>query len=356
MEKRLVLAGGGAFALFVVFLIWWNTCVAAYNTPKFEAIDTNETGFLIPLDSDGKDQAAFESVDYLKDRKVATKRVQIPRRFIQTGRMPATGEYMDTVRLVKVNRSPVIREWTQEPASGSTPSDDSIEGTSKDGIRFAFGFTVTAYIPEEETPSFLYWYRGDQLNHVLDAEIRARVQAITTEVCSTHVMDTLRGQQNVITEAIRKDSLPFFKKRGIEITNMGIIGGFHYKNKAVQDAIDRTVQDQQLKVSAEAKRESQIKENETIKLAAEGKATATKIEAEAKGAAIKSVAEARAFEQQQALKDKEFYMFLKQQELESQRLTKWDGHYPQYYFGMGQGGPVPQILMPAPPLPAPKKE
>jgi len=56
-------------------------CMKPYDKPEFVEIDTSETGFLIPLEGDLTQQAKFQSEDYLKQRKVATKRVQITHRW-----------------------------------------------------------------------------------------------------------------------------------------------------------------------------------------------------------------------------------------------------------------------------------
>ena len=62
-----------------------------YDRPEFIEIDTSETGFLIPLEGNTDKQVAFESEHYLNECKVATKRVQIPHRWVQTGRMYWSG-------------------------------------------------------------------------------------------------------------------------------------------------------------------------------------------------------------------------------------------------------------------------
>jgi hypothetical protein len=350
-----ILAVIGLVALLVIGVLGWAIFVPPYNTPKFQEIDTNQTGFLIPLDDDGKSQEKFESVEYLHTRKVASKRVPIVRRWVQKGWFYNTGEYMDTVRLVVVDRSPVIREWVKDTTRGSSPNNECMEAQSKDGTGLEIGFTVTALIPEEHTAEFLYWYRGDSLAHVMDKEIRARVQAVSTEFCTKYDLDHLRGHQPEMVKAVKDDIMPFFEKRGILITSAGLVGGFHYKNPHIQEAIDRTIQDQQLKVSAEARREAQERENKTIILAAEGKAAAMIAEAEGRANAIKKVAEAKAYELEQATKDKQFYLTLKTLDLEMQRLNKWNGAYPYYYFGMGGDAKnTPQLFMPAPAVPAAK--
>jgi len=88
--------------------------VKPYDKPEYVEIDTSDTGFLIPLEGDSAKQARFESVDYLQERKVAAKRIQITHRWNQEGRISNDGRWLPLVRLVKVNRSPLTREWTAE--------------------------------------------------------------------------------------------------------------------------------------------------------------------------------------------------------------------------------------------------
>src|SRR5262245_30917953 len=56
-------------------------CFKPYDRPQFIEIDTSETGFLIPLEGDASVQAKFQSEEYLKQRKVATKRIRITHRW-----------------------------------------------------------------------------------------------------------------------------------------------------------------------------------------------------------------------------------------------------------------------------------
>src|SRR3954470_279173 len=115
-------------------------CVKPYDTPEYIEIDTSETGFLIPLEGDSGSQAKFQSEDYLKQRKVAAKRVQVTHRWSQEGRLPNSGRWIPTVRLVKVNRSPVTREWatTQTSTAGgaSQRADKAIWIESGDSVGF----------------------------------------------------------------------------------------------------------------------------------------------------------------------------------------------------------------------------
>jgi hypothetical protein len=138
-------------ALGLVSLFGLTGCMKSYDRPEYVEIDTSETGFLIPLEGDGTQQARFQSEDYLKQRKVATKRVQILHRWSQEGRISNDGRWIPTVRLVKVNRSPVTREWITDQSSqvasqGRTRSDKAIWIESADSVGFSMGFTCTAFI------------------------------------------------------------------------------------------------------------------------------------------------------------------------------------------------------------------
>jgi hypothetical protein len=61
-------------------------CVNSFDRPEYVEIETSETGFLIPPEGGATLQARFQLEDYLKQRKVATKRVQILHRWSQEGR------------------------------------------------------------------------------------------------------------------------------------------------------------------------------------------------------------------------------------------------------------------------------
>ncbi len=146
--------------MLVFFMALTSGCVRPYDMPEYVEIDTSETGFLIPLEGDNANQAKFQSEDYLKQRMVATKRVQITHRWSQEGRVPGAGRWIPTVRLIKVNRSPITREWatTQTSTAGgaSQRADKAIWIESGDSVGFSMGFTCTAFIPEEEASRFLY--------------------------------------------------------------------------------------------------------------------------------------------------------------------------------------------------------
>lgn len=335
-------------------------CVKPYDRPEYVEIDTSDTGFLIPLEGETTAQTRFQSEDYLAQRKVAAKRVQITHRWSQEGRYETEGRWIPSVRLVKVNRSPVTREWTmpQGPTHNGSIArglvDKAIWIESADSVGFSMGFTCTAFIAEDDAAKFLYWYPSGSLANVMDSEVRGRIQQVAAEVAAKYPLDQLRARKQEIADSVRRDVTNFFSLRGVTVTTVGMFGGMTYENPAIQKAIDETFIAQQLKVVSEAKFEAQKKENERIEL--EANATAEKARREAMGLAdarktaasgeaeaIREVSRALAEAQQNPL-----LLQIKQLEIEKARVDRWDGKYPTWYFG---GGATPPSLLVQTPLP-----
>lgn len=337
-STNVLLAGVLALPLFCA------GCV--YDTPEFVEVDTSESAFAIPLEGNVEDQTAFSSAELLEERKVAAKRVQVPHRWVQQGYLPCYGEYIDTIRVIKVNRRPVTRIWTADLSTGTSSRDEAIWVESKDSVSFSIGFTCTANIPESQASTFLYRYTAKSLADVMDTEIRGKIQESASDVCALYDLDELRAKKPEIIEKVRQNLRPFFSERGIEITTVAITGGFVYENPQIQASIDKTVQDQQLKVSALAERDAQKLRNETLRLAAEAEGEAEKIRAAAKAEGIKCVANAKAYEIEQALANKELFLDLKRVDVEMELLKKWDGSYPTYLMTTGERSPQLMLQVP----------
>lgn len=387
MNSSQIKALVGVVAFLFVALMVWIFVIPPYNTPKFENIENNETAFLIPLDNNTADQVNFESAEYLKDKKVAAKRVQIARRWQQTWWMPASGEYLDTVRLIKVKRESVAREWTKDPVDGTPTNDDSITVQAKNGPLIRVSFNCTAFIPEADdehkygAEHFLYFYKGDSLEHVVDREVRNQIQAAAAEYCAKHPDDALRGSQHELIEAIKAEVVPFFAKRGVAITKLGLSGGFHYVNPAIQKSIDDATAAQSSKVLATANQEKEKVEqetkllnqkiqNDTMVLLAEGEVKAkaaklegeakakqsaarveaetAKIEADGKAAATKVAAEAEAYKLEKLNQYKDLVVALETLEVEKAWRSLWKGGVQSTVInGKEGGGVIPFLPLPA---------
>ncbi|HYV26658.1 MAG TPA: SPFH domain-containing protein, partial [Candidatus Eisenbacteria bacterium] len=267
--------------------------------------------------------------------------------------------WIPTVRLVKVNRSPVTREWTtpQGPSTAGQflrggANDKAIWIESGDSVGFSMGFTCTAFISEDDAARFLYWYPSGSLADMMDREVRGRIQQSAAEVAAKYPLDLLRSKKQEIADAVKADVTKFFAARGVTVTTVGMFGGMTYENPEIQKSIDQTFIAQQLKVVAEAKFEAQKRENERIELEAnavaerarreaQGLADARKITAAAEGEAIREINRALNETQQIPLLSQ-----LKVLEVEKARVEKWDGKYPTYFMGAGVGTPNLLLQMP----------
>jgi hypothetical protein len=336
-------------------LVSLSGCVRPYDTPEYAEINTSETGFLIPLEGDSTAQAKFQSEEYLRDLKVAAKRVQITHRWSQEGRLTNNGRWIPIVRLIKVNRSPVTREWTAEAATGTAAKNQAIWIESSDSVGFSMGFTCTSFIPEEQAAKFLYWYPSGSLADVMDTEVRGRIQQIAAEVAARYPLDALRAKKQEISDAVKTDITAFFAQRGVVVTTVGMFGGMTYENVEIQKSIDNTIIAQQLKVVNEAKWDAQQRDNDRVTLEANaiaerarriasGEADAKKIAADAEAQSIREVTKALADAQQNTL----LYQ-LRALEVERARVEHWNGQYPSWYMGTGSAAPNLLLQMPAPP-------
>jgi SPFH domain / Band 7 family len=330
-------------------------CIRPYDTPEYAEIDTSETGFLIPLEGNSGNQAKFQSEEYLRELKVAAKRVQITHRWSQEGRLRNSGRWIPTVRLIKVNRSPVTREWTADATTGTAAKNQAIWIESSDSVGFSMGFTCTSFIPEEQAAKFLYWYPTGSLSNVMDAEVRGRIQQVAAEIAAKYPLDALRARKQEISDAVKNDITSFFAQRGIVITTVGMFGGMTYENVEIQRAIDNTVIAQQLKVVNEAKFEAQQRDNDRVTLEANaiaerarriasGEADAKKIAAQAEAQSIREVNKALAEAQQNPL----LYQ-LRSLEVERARVEHWNGQYPGYLLQMGTASPNLMLQLPTEP-------
>lgn len=295
-----------------------------YQTPVYKQIGNNETAFVIPLEGDTSNQAKLNSKEILEKHKVATKRIEIPTRWNKTGRHSTSGEWISTVTVIVVDRSPITRNWEAQP--NGKGKDTAIWVESADSVGFSMGFNCTAFIKEEDTATFLYWYSSGSLATVMDNEIRGRVQQVAAEESAKYPLDELRNKKNEIVTAVRADTITFFKERGITITTVGMFGGMTYENNSIQESIDKVFIAQQDKNVALAKLEAQKKENERIILAAKGAAEQRQIEAEAEAKAIESLTRAVA-------QGGNNYLQLKSLEVQGKQIEKWDGRLPTVSSG-----------------------
>jgi len=302
--------------------------VGCMKPPKIEVveeIDTNETAFLVPLEGNTKgEQAKFMSVDYLESSKVAAKRVTIPQREIKIGRFGWQIKWIPTMRLIKVNRSPVTREWTIEHTTGTSSKNEEIYVESKDSIGFSVGVNITTMIHEEDASKFLYYYAGNSLGKVTDINIRGKVAAILTREFQKRDLVLCKSEKSEIVQILELSVIDEFKKYGITVSSIGLVGGLTYEDIAIQTAINDAYVAEMMKTQRE-------NEAESLRIFKKGEADAQKFENEKNlSIAVTQKQEAQEFAKvmDAMIKKVELEIEMKKAEALLQAAMKWNGSTP----------------------------
>ncbi|NOR27663.1 MAG: hypothetical protein GQ540_03930 [Lutibacter sp.] len=222
-------------------------CLGPAKVDKYVEIKPNETAFVIPLEGATSDQGKFDSVDFLAKKKVATKRIYLPLKKINTGRMYWNYKWVPTVRVITVDRKPITFTW--EDASG-------IKVESNDSIGFKVGINISGHVSEEDTALFLYNYPSGNLTTILAQVVKSKT---TEDLSRSFAKYNLEGSPNIYNKAgkvivkevkgarqmkgdivddSKKNIVAFFAKTGVTIDTFGLIGGLAYEDATIQDSIN----------------------------------------------------------------------------------------------------------------------
>ena len=284
-------------------------CRKPYDKPEFVTIEASQTAFLIPLVGDSTTQSAFESEELLIEAKVATKEIQIPHRWVQTGRKHWMGDWKPSATLIVVERKPVSRSW-ESGDSTATSANKAIFGETSDQIGIYVGMNCTAMIEEKDAAKFLYRYNNTPLETVIDTDIKKLVEDRFNIETAKYTSTELGAKKGEIMEAVKEYVVPYFKEYGITITVLGMKEGVSYENDEIQKAIDAKFASEQELVIQQNKNDANI-----AKAEAEAQAMIMLAEAEAKANDLLSQS------MTPALLEKMYY-------------EKWNGELP-YIYGDG---------------------
>lgn len=256
------------------------SCRRPYDKPEFRTIEASQTAFLIPLIGDTSDQGAFDSEELLLEAKVATKEIQIPHRWVQTGRRSWRGEWRPSATLIVVERKPVSRSW-DSGNSAAESANKAIFAETADNIGIYVGMNCVAMIEEKDAAKFLYRYNNTPLETIIDNDIKKLVEdKFNTEVGL--VMSTnLAAKKGEVMEKVKTYVIDYFKEYGITITVLGLKEGISFENPEIQEALDAKFASDQELVIQQNKNEANIAkaeaEAEAILITAEAQAKANKI-------------------------------------------------------------------------------
>ena len=296
--------------MLVLCVLSFASCRKPYDKPEFKTIEASQTAFLVPLIGDTSDQGAFDSEELLLETKVATKEIQIPHRWVQTGRPHWVGEWRPSATLIIVERKPVSRSW-ESGESTADSSNKAIFGETADNIGIYVGMNCTAMIEEKDAAKFLYRYNNTPLETIIDTDIKKMVED-RFNIETALVMSTdLGAKKGEIMEKVKSYVVDYFKDYGITITVLGLKEGISFENPEIQKALDAKFASEQELVIQQNKNEAAI-----AKAQAEAEAViiAAKAQAEANETLAKSITDAI---------------------LEQMYYEKWDGKLPNVYGADG---------------------
>lgn len=336
--------------LMALFSLNTTGCYRPFKPIKLEKINSHEVAFLIPLVGAGENQKNSRNEEFYKQKLVFTQQVELPQQWQQLGYgyLRYNGKWIDAADLIKVDTQPMTREWTADANSGTSNKNEAIWVMTSDQVEFSVGWNITARVKDrDDAVKFLSNYPNGSMEKVLDSEVRAKLQTSFALAVTDLPMDSLRKAATPVINKVTQDVINFFGERGITITNLGITGGFVYKDKTIIETLVKVFNAEQEKNIAAAATAAQDEKNKKILLEATSKADALLKEKKAEAEGIKLVADAKFYELEKSKQNWEDYVALKNIELTKEMIMKWDGTWPYFFQGGGSQG-HPNMLMQLP--------
>lgn len=323
-----------------------------YQQELYEDIGPNETGFYVPLEGRTSDGGKFDSLEVVEKMKVAAKRITIPTRKLDTGRMGNDYKWIPTGRVIKVHRSAETCEWLDD----DNAPIDALHFGSQDGIAFHLGFTATAHIDENHAARFLYNWGPRELKDVINTNVRSSLQTALTQKFGQHsLMECLSKFTEFSTEAAGEVSKDFLE-RGVTIDFMGPQGKPVLENKDVQKVLDEKFIAENSKSIAANRAAAQLEQNRQLVAQAEGEASIKIAAVRGEAERVRQMAEADAYQVLTRAKAEAEGNAARAKALEGEggarlvqlaQVEKWQGGVPGTVVN-GSGGATVPIVLPIP--------
>lgn len=272
--------GGAAIILLLLFALGAGANKAeAYKSKsyynEFYRLKPNETGILVPLRGDVKEQGSFGSEEFLKQNVVASRQVSIPNAKVE-GTGSASNMYLDLYYnshlLYIIEHNPYSNVWTHNTKTGTSSRDESLKCETLDSIsvradiaagakianpvaylyhfgpdnhRFANGDTQATLIdPEKRENASIMYARtiSDVMDNIarpmLQSEWCNRIMGYSLSTLSLKANDGVVAKVKALNDAVTvvKKSM---EERGLSILFMGYANELTYEGEGVQAAIDR---------------------------------------------------------------------------------------------------------------------
>ena len=232
----------GLLVGFMVVMVVMVVVLVGIGPPKVERIeqfDTNEEAFLVPLEGDLNSQAHMgEGVQGFEKQRVETQMVSLQQRTFATGRLWSSYKWVPTQRLVKIDTSPVTRDWTESSNTGTSTKNQAIEIESIDSIGLALPANITCVIRRGQGAKARYNVAGQSLEEIVDGQVHGYFQAKAAEKFGIMPLAEVNSKMASVGDEILDEARVFFQERGVWIESFSWKGGVIYTNHQIQEKID----------------------------------------------------------------------------------------------------------------------
>lgn len=217
----------------------------------------NHSAFVIPSTGDNlTNQQQFESVDYLNQKKVGAKRIELKHEKLKNSGA-LSNYYTATALMILLDRTPYVVSWTKDATTGS-PGNQQMCVESQDSIEICFDTSIGANVTEEDAAKYLYWFGtepttevgdaakfpsllyGKSLSNVMNTRVFARIHTAYFVEFSKYKFEDALAKKGEILTAVEKNMKDEYKKMGITIEYVGIASQFRFAHD-LQTAVTNLV-------------------------------------------------------------------------------------------------------------------
>lgn len=223
-------------ALLIAVVLSFTGCIRPYDKPEYVEIGPNETAFVIPMFTDEnvktEDQVHLnEGVEFYQKNMVSSKLIQIPHKWIKTGRFANSGYYKETVRVITVDLTPHSGNWLQNDSNAI-----KVETAASQGITIPMSYTIR--IKPEDAALYLSYYKAVDFQSVIDVQInRFFAQEAGKAFHTVEYKDVSKQRDIILQEAVEKTKA-HFATQGITVDQLAIVDGLVYDDASLQTNID----------------------------------------------------------------------------------------------------------------------
>jgi hypothetical protein len=240
-----------SFVALLFAVVMFTGCVRPYDKPEYVEIGPNETAFVIPMFTDEnvktEDQVHLNDVEFYQKNMVSSKLIQIPHKWIKTGRFARSGYYKGTVRVITVDLTPHSGNWLQTDSNAI-----KVETAASQGITIPMSYTIR--IKPEDAALYLSFYKAVDFQSVIDVQInRYFAQEAGKAFHAVEYKDVSKQRDIILQEAVEKTKA-HFATQGITIDQLAIVDGLIYEDESLQTNIDEQAKIQAQIVLEESKK------------------------------------------------------------------------------------------------------